>query len=575
MSDADERSRCAVPGLEGTPTYPWALTVNSVTDLVKLVARPYVLPVVFVPGIMGSNLRSKATKAPVWRLDASWFSDSVPSVSWIRKMANASPGQRQAMLHPDRCEVDPDGAVPDGLGNVGDKAALSKRGWGEIGETSYQSVLVWLEQHLNGGPANPALWSDFFQDEATIGAMPKPGGKPKLTPGIKMGIEGQPFSAEKAFEPLKTDDLLARARFYMPVYAFGYNWLDSCAEAGERLATRIDEVIALYNNGPFWCKQVILVTHSMGGLVARHCATQVGGAADKIAGIIHGVMPTNGAAVAYRRCKVGMKDESVTAGWVIGSNGQEVTAVFAQAPGALQLLPNTLYPADWLQLQCPSLGNRILSAADPYATVYQNPDNWWGLVRKAWLSPTGGQPISWANFKDNVKTAKSFHQAIQRKYHPTTYVFYGTAKKDAEPTSFEKVVWRMEKGLPPDDKPSPGIDEVMAMRADQVRHEGDATVRVGGSLEWMTTMDPMGYGGATSYETCYWEVRCQGRDGAGDGTVPAVSGCAPRSEDGGHVKQQFGLTGIEHEPAFKKSDAARKATLYAILRISATAKKPT
>jgi hypothetical protein len=54
-----------------------------------------------------------------------------------------------------------------------------------------------------------------------------------------------------------------------------------------------------------------------------------------------------------------------------------------------------------------------------------------------------------------------------------------------------------------------------------------------------------------------------------------VSGGAPKSEDAGHVKQQFGLTGIEREPAFKKSDAGRKSTLYAILRIGATAKRPT
>jgi pimeloyl-ACP methyl ester carboxylesterase len=215
-----------------------------------------------------------------------------------------------------------------------------------------------LEQHLNGVSPNPARWSDFYQGEATIGPPSKPGDEPK-----------------KTFDSLKTDDLLARARFNMPVHAFGYNWLDSCAEAGERLAKKIDEVIAQYDTGPFWCKQVILVTHSMGGLVARHCATQVDGAAAKIAGIMHGVMPTNGAAVAYRRCKVGMQDESRTAGWVIGSDGQEVRAVFAQAPGALQLLPDTRYPADWLQLQCPSLGNRILSAADPYVEVYQNRDS--------------------------------------------------------------------------------------------------------------------------------------------------------------------------------------------------------
>ena len=88
----------------------------------------------------------------------------------------------------------------------------------------------------------------------------------------------------------------------MPVHAVGYNWLASNALAAKKLRDEINRITAQYNKGQFSCEQVILVTHSMGGLVARACA-QLPGMADKIAGISHGVMPATGAAVAYRRCK--------------------------------------------------------------------------------------------------------------------------------------------------------------------------------------------------------------------------------------------------------------------------------
>eukprot|EP01032_Pedospumella_encystans_P026865 gene26865-30371_t len=160
----------------------------------------------------------------------------------------------------------------------------------------------------------------------------------KLPPGITMDMSGLPRVAEDDHftTPILSDDLLKRAKCRFPVYACGYNWLASNTEAADALKDRIAEVIAENNKGAYKCEQVILVTHSMGGLVARCCA-QLDGMAGKIAGIVHGVMPAVGAAVAYRRCKVGMREESFTAGLVIGSNGREVTAVFAQAPGALQL----------------------------------------------------------------------------------------------------------------------------------------------------------------------------------------------------------------------------------------------
>lgn len=152
--------------------------------------------------------------------------------------------------------------------------------------------------------------------------------------------------------------------------------------AAKLLEIRIQEVIEENSKGQFSCSRVILVTHSMGGLVARSCVNRPG-VADKVAGVVHGVMPAVGAAVAYRRCKIGMYNESALAGLVIGKDGRQVTAVFAQAPGALQLLPSADYRKRWLKIVRAD-GEPVLSLpqADPYSEIYLEKNKWWRLVNQ-------------------------------------------------------------------------------------------------------------------------------------------------------------------------------------------------
>ena len=161
------------------------------------------------------------------------------------------------------------------------------------------------------------------------------------------------------------------------------------------------------------------------GLVSRACS-QLPGMNEKILGIVHGVMPATGAAVAYRRCKVGMGDEDFGAGLVIGSNGPEVTAVFAQAPGALQLLPSAEYGTHWLKVKDAS-GKIMCSLpeSDPYKEIYLCQAGWWGLIKKDWLRASDGAKFSWKEFETNIKEAKDFHAKLSGKYHPKTFVFYG------------------------------------------------------------------------------------------------------------------------------------------------------
>lgn len=285
MTTSNDATRYA-PGsatVEGDHVFSWQLTTRHLTDPVILELPPEdVLPVIFVPGIMGSNLRSNGKdskpKASVWRLDNSTHWNWVSSVKdkpagLLFDMVGAGAGDRQKNLHPDRVEVDPSGTVPKTLGGSAfDSQQYVDRGWGEVGEGSYHGFLLWLEQALNGQGYNPATWSQFYY--TAISALPKPGEKPsvpRLGPGIRITMRGLPEKCDAGSLELYSDDLIARARYRMPVYACGYNWLASNVAAAERLSQRICDVIKENNHAHSRCSQVILVTHSMGGLVARSC----------------------------------------------------------------------------------------------------------------------------------------------------------------------------------------------------------------------------------------------------------------------------------------------------------------
>lgn len=560
------RSQQAQIDQSGKPTFEWTLTPSSLTDTVRLIAGPFnVLPVIFVPGIMGSNLKSKGKDAtPVWRLD-----EGVGGIPWglLTKFVTKGPGPRQQLLHPDRCEVDDSGKLPKKGRHLED--TYRSRGWGEVGQGSYQKYLLWLDEQLNPKEGNPALWSEYHQAEATISAPPKPGDKPKLFPGIKMGMEGEPFGAEQQpWMPIKTDDLIARAKFMMPVYACGYNWLGSNREAAIRLQAKIEAVIRENNKGQYRCEQVLLVTHSMGGLVARACA-QLSGMADKIAGIVHGVMPSNGAAVAYRRCKIGMRDEDFGAGLVIGSTGHEVTAVFAQAPGALQLLPAQTYAEGWLRVEDEKGQERLKLPANgtAYDQIYREQKQWWGLVNEAWLSPKEGAAIKWSDYLKNLLKTEEFHSALVAQYHPNTYVIYGA---DTKQPSFEKVVWRVKKGMTPRERAGPSLSDVSSLPHGDIRNAGSTPEYVGGRPEMTPTY---GHGTPYVYQTSHWELHCLLQDGKGDGTVPQSSGAAPLKESKSHVRQQFRMTGFGHEPAYKNTDV-QQASLFSINKIAGSAKVP-
>ena len=71
----------------------------------EVVLHEAVIPVIFVPGVMGSNLKN-SKEGGKWRMDNTW---SV--LGWVSKSAE----DRKEILNPAHTEVDPDGKPPEGI----------------------------------------------------------------------------------------------------------------------------------------------------------------------------------------------------------------------------------------------------------------------------------------------------------------------------------------------------------------------------------------------------------------------------------------------------------------------------
>lgn len=318
-------------------------SVDCKTRALLKIPSSKVIPVIVIPGIMGSNLcattdPTKPANKALRPGEAAWRppNGSAEGLSEAKKWKKRLPPERQQILDAETLDVDGSGLLtgsPDPEVRF-DPAVLQERGWGQIHASSYGGLLSELEFHLNSvfsadGKTRQARirWHQLaMRDREAWNVRENIGVTKKLT-----DVELQKF-----------------AESHYPVYALGYNWLQSNAVSADRLERRINEIIKFWTDRKQQCSQVILVTHSMGGLVARACAKRIPA---KILGIVHGVMPALGAPVCYRRIACGTEGGSFVAdkfSEIAGHTEADTTAVMAMAPGPLELLPNNLYPKPWL-----------------------------------------------------------------------------------------------------------------------------------------------------------------------------------------------------------------------------------
>ncbi|TQK10515.1 triacylglycerol lipase [Herbaspirillum sp. SJZ107] len=426
-----------------------------------------VLPIIFLPGIMGSNLRISVQRQQETRRNdnIAWRPDTLGPGN-ISSAANEKPSERQLRLDPLQTTVDiydpagPSEISADGRhGNVSlDKnfrsplltddpptaknrrTAVQKareRGWGEVFFKSYGALLQHLEMRLN----NTFFESKIRQEwRDVVGVDP-----------VVWGLD--PKLPQQAL----TEDELKKVATgcWFAVYAFGYNWLQSNGDSARIIAVRIKKVIDDLNQSGYECNQVIVVTHSMGGLVGRALIhPKYGNLQDKVLGIVHGVMPAIGAPAAYSRMRAGFEDpgllrspkDSLTAK-VAGNHGDEVTAVLANAQGGMELLPTESYGNGWLRVM---YNGRDLESwpkqGDPYGEIYKVRGAWYALFREEWINPSGMQARDGGGtFKrtcNYLNRAQSFHQNIANTFHPNSYAHYGADRKRK---SFGEVIWEIDK----------------------------------------------------------------------------------------------------------------------------------
>lgn len=484
-------------GVGGWAEYTVHMTETSDTIRHDVTVPPgKVIPVIFLPGVMGSNLRMsterqndpdlKRSDNRAWRpddmLDFSGQAAVVTGVGLGGWFKNATPKQRQLVFDPSETEVeyyhytqdkgrfDPDGKetltsdvrhrnVPDDLapipplmghrlvnpttrGNIGTPPPTKRetpaqiarwRGWSEIlFAGAYGDMLKKAEMYLNNmvahGELNP-IWRSVCVNPREFGA-----------------------SSDVA---LSESDIKKISPCWYPVHAMGYNFLVSNAKSAKVIAERIRGLVKGYQSRGFKCNEVIIITHSMGGLVGRallheNYGNLLNDKNVKVLGMYHNVMPTMGAASAYKRVRFGFKE-----GWgylaslqaeIFGIDGENATAIIANTPAPLEMLPGEAYGKDWLKVIDAS-GKTLWSwpSADETAldSIYLQPATcWWRLINPSWINPANVTQDNGGGIKkvtERIKNASKFLHSIEQTFHPMNC--YGSFCASNKHLSYGEVVF--------------------------------------------------------------------------------------------------------------------------------------
>lgn len=521
------------------------------------------IPIVFIPGIMGSNLRLKPAQQKELERDnnVAWRPDSK---EFCLEMVNAEPEERQTLLDPTLTEVDEYDPVNNPTGDKDETAderhsqvdpniaygfqvgidtplltddpvtqpkrrtraqKARERGWGEVYYSSYSNLLELCEMQLNAVYPYGRL-SSWWRTQ--IVGVPPAQWQAAATPALQPLDEATLQHAVKGC--------------WFPVHAMGYNWLQSNEESAVLTAARLEKLIQKYQQQGFECQKVILITHSMGGLMARAMVHPgMGNIEHLVLGVVHGVMPALGAAATYKRMRCGFEG---VAAQVLGKDGQSVTAVLANAQGGLELLPSPAYGAAWLTVTHQKAQKMALPEhGDPYEEIYKLRDRWYRLLIEEWINPSRGRKAGYANTCLLLDKAKIFHSKLAGFYHPQSYAHYGA---DTERRAWRIVDWKIQ---------SAQFNHV---------HEARLVADTGqGGLRLLDKNAPMVGNMGVAHSLATMRPPAD----PGDETVPTFS--ADDQLRSGKVKGIFRQTGYEHQGSYK-ADAALFSTLYSIIRIAAT-----
>jgi hypothetical protein len=603
---------------DGASVGHFTLTPASDTRSKELLCdvRP-IIPVIFLPGVMGSPLVNEENGDDIFLPpNTDGLLGAVGALPTLIGMWFRGASSREKRFDPTAATVTPLGPIR--ASKHVDEAEARRRGWGSVYRTSYQPMLAWLEEHLNepmemGKTKGP--WIEADPDGKKWALKPVLGTEPADYGATDVGAQGrgQPITEEsEAFKHF--------LKYRYRVYAIGYNWLQSNALSAKDVIEGVDfedkktgkktrlmgikEIIAENDSG-----KAIILTHSMGGLVAR-MAIAKHGAADLMHGVFHNVLPATGAPIAAKRFRTGGGSEGGLNGFIngalLGSDADEFVAVAANAPGPLELLPMPDYHNGepwWIFARLDGTPvMKLPKEGSAYKEIYAN-SKWYGLVPDeavSLLDPAGivkkrldkqpAKPTVSENFSKTMKTVVENQNSIKLIYHDKTYVTYGNGalKPRGSPTSSDTrnksaietgeklgdllawgtVIW---KGNIP-----PGVteEELSAARFMHDSHRG--TLRVHLDSRNVTI----------EFEVQKVAKLPPGSDAPdpdkngivpGDGTVPVWSAEAPaRGAEGAAapgVQMVFDQGGYVHQESYNHP-WARWALLYSIVQLAQDAAEP-
>ncbi|EXA90698.1 lipase family alpha/beta hydrolase [Acinetobacter baumannii] len=534
------------------------------------------IPIIFVPGIMGSNIFNTALGKPVWMIG----NGVSGQVSTLTKKMGKTPAELQTELDPLNTRVDTSGdIVVDRRLKLTEKT-LRERYWGTVHWDSYGGILTYLQMVLNNVDLNekPIYATGLGGGYAAVQQMKQQESVYEWKSLLNQA-ESSKWFPQQSFVPVNQQEIEHLKKFHFPVYAMGYNWLQSSENGAATIAQKLDKIKQEYGTR---FHKFIIITHSMGGLLTRRLV-QLRSA--DIAGVVHGVMPAEGAAAAYRRIVAGSGDVGALPAYVLGKNTEHVTAVLANAPGGLELLPSKAYNngRPWLFLNGSGLMNGKdlhtnvvpLPKSDPYEEIYKADGVWWEMVKNELIDPARmikkdnpSQRAKDIYFK-KIEKVKEFHSKITNKYHSCTYVNYG---HDSKHLSFGTLTWTLDRPL-------------RGLTAEQMKRLPRATAKQIGTYRQKIVQEQMvkikeGKGTDVNNRDLALEnngiryislvsgnlgvFSISNQNAAGDGTVPYQSGSAPLKQSG--VKQVFKMTGFDHQGSYNNLQV-RRSVLYSIVKI--------
>jgi hypothetical protein len=307
----------------------------------------------------------------------------------------------------------------------------------------------------------------------------------------------------------------------------------------------------------------------MGGILARALIhPEMGGLNDCVLGIYHSVQPVYGSAAAYKRVRSGV-DGHLPAPAIIGNTGQDVTAVFANAPGPLELLPTPEYGHNWLRVQdrdgktlaqwpaaagmsaVPSNATKAVGMSGaPVTDIYtQAHENWWRLINPEWINPAGKKFRDSSATKlvnDRIGEAQEFHAKIKNTFHAHTYASYAA---DVKNLTHGNVIYKIE----PLSHEDINVNTTIAAAKES-------------PLLWrLVSEDGTGDLIVSLKDQRKFKLKLLTPQDVGDGTVPSDYSAAKVK-----AAVHFVQIGYDHQGSYK-ADAVSVSMLYAMIKIANTA----